>query len=115
MIPQPKLDDVSSKYGAPMGRANVIPKGRLPVLRLVLLKMEDGDYDVGGAYWGGGPSKQGRMYVAWNAKDDEERMLVFVRANSHDEARKRVTRTVLEATGGKIPAFVAASYPRRKK
>ena len=44
--------NVSCKYGAPMGRSNF---GEPPEtgIELFKIKLVDGDYDDGGAYWGG--------------------------------------------------------------
>lgn len=61
------LPDVSSSYGAPMGRQNrgdVNSTARRSV-HLFRMQMIDGDYDVGGAYWGGGTP----IYVATDGSD----------------------------------------------
>jgi len=58
------LPDVSSRYGAPMGRRDITDnqEAKCHVIRMSLV---DGAYDVGGAYWGMGvplwciASKQG--------------------------------------------------------
>jgi hypothetical protein len=53
---------VSSKYGAPMGRRDDTHlEGRCCIARVPLY---DGDYDKGGAYWGGGGQP---LFCAWNA------------------------------------------------
>lgn len=61
----PSLTNVSSARGAPMGRPNQHasePHDQLrPVLSLVRLRFEDGDYDEGGAYWGA-PATVWRVY-----------------------------------------------------
>lgn len=45
--------NVSSKYGAPMGRSRVGNLNELPKkLRAQRVSMVDGGYDPGGAYWG---------------------------------------------------------------
>lgn len=47
------LSNVSSKFGAPMGRPETTDPGLKGVkFRLVQLAWVDGDYDTGGAYWG---------------------------------------------------------------
>jgi hypothetical protein len=80
-----KLSNVSCKYGAPMGRPNVLPEDRNAKvkLRLVRLRWVDGDYDQGGVYWGnpGGSS----IYWATDGATD-----VFVRAKSRVEAKVQV-------------------------
>lgn len=47
------LTDVSSKYGAPMGRRN-ITENTTGKVRLFRVRFVDGCYDSGGAYWGCG-------------------------------------------------------------
>jgi hypothetical protein len=51
---KPILTKGYSKYGADMGRSNKLPTDcAAPVkLHLQQLKLVDGDYDQGGAYWG---------------------------------------------------------------
>lgn len=53
--PNNLLDDVSSRYGAPMGRRSIhdAPSATVTLFRV---RFYDGDYDRGGAYWGGGGS-----------------------------------------------------------
>jgi hypothetical protein len=50
--PNKLLTDVSSRYGAPMGRPRIADKPDAKV-RLFRVRFTDGDYDHGGAYWGG--------------------------------------------------------------
>jgi len=84
------LSNVSCKYGAPMGRSNTIPTNiKSAKLYLEKLKWVDGDYDQGGAYWGGGMGDT--IYRAY--EDDIE---IFVRAKSRVEA-KAVVKEDLEA------------------
>lgn len=54
-----KLPEVSSRYGAPMGRPNAAPANwqadpEPRSLRLVKVPLDSGGYDSGGAYWGHG-------------------------------------------------------------
>ena len=90
----PGITNVSSKYGAPMGRGNRIPteeyKGATyynvgPACKLHLrrLRFVDGCYDTGGAYWG----MPANLYHAVNADRTVE---VFVRADSREEAKTAV-------------------------
>lgn len=90
----PALTNVSSRGGAPMGRPSHIAvddpltfKGPVHIVRL---RMVDGDYDTGGAYWGG-PGHTGRMYRAyyWNP-DNEEQMDHFIRANGLTDALRQL-------------------------
>ena len=50
-----KLTDVSSRYGAPMGRPSAHP-GDDPHchMRVRRVRLDSGGYDEGGAYWGYG-------------------------------------------------------------
>lgn len=59
---------VSSRYGSPMGRRNSLPEDKNTVVKLRLMRVPfvDGDYDRGGAYWGGGPD----VYPLWCAWED---------------------------------------------
>ena len=90
----PKLSEVSSKYGAPMGRRSYLPADiQVPVkLQMVRLEWVDGDYDRGGAYWG--HSINTFIYHAqgyWNeGQDSEEFVEVFVRARNRKEAKIEV-------------------------
>ena len=51
----PKLEHVSCKYGAPMGRPGAHP-GDDPQCRIRVRRvhLDSGGYDEGGAYWGHG-------------------------------------------------------------
>lgn len=53
-MPIPKLTEVSSKFGAQMGRPDRKPDNDDQRFYLVKLRQVDGDYDQGGAYWGFG-------------------------------------------------------------
>ena len=70
---------VSSRRGAPMGRPSYgTPVGKVQLFRVKLI---DGDYDDGGAYWGGPPSKP--LYCARG--DDYQH---FIRASTRQEAAR---------------------------
>lgn len=73
-----QFPDVHSRYGAPMGRPEspFIEEGPI---RLFRVRMVDGDYDDGGAYWGGGPTP------LWCGRDEEGNEQ-FVRAKSWEKA-----------------------------
>jgi hypothetical protein len=47
------LTDVPCKYGAPKGRARITTNQSAKV-QLFRVRFVSGDYDRGGAYWGGG-------------------------------------------------------------
>lgn len=82
------LEHVSSKYGAPMGRPNVLPADPSASVRLHLRKLDmvDGDYDGGGAYWGGGGDP---IRVAY-----DETVLVFVRTRTRYAAKAEVLKLI---------------------
>lgn len=83
-----KLSNVSSNRGAPMGRGDTDTEPYFPVkFRLERMQMVDGDYDNGGAYWGGYPSDP--MWVAWGMAEYEEQEC-FVRAKTREEAKALV-------------------------
>lgn len=90
-----QLSNVSSNRGAPMGRGDTVTDPDFPVkFRLERMQMVDGDYDNGGAYWGGYPSDP--MWVAWGMAEDEEQEM-FVRARSRDEAKAVVKEKFINA------------------
>ena len=50
-----ELSEVGGSRGAPMGRSDNIVDTDYPVeFEIERLQWVDGDYDQGGAYWGGG-------------------------------------------------------------
>lgn len=75
--------NVSSRFGAPMGRRST-PLEELAGQKVHLERVPfvDGDYDQGGAYWGGPPSEP--LYCAWN-----EHGAAYCRARSRDEAKQQ--------------------------
>lgn len=77
-----KLSDVSSAYGAPMGRRekNQDCNGKVSLRRVPI---NSGGYDSGGAYWGlGGP-------LFW-ARDEEGTLEWFFRARDREAAKAHV-------------------------
>jgi hypothetical protein len=82
------LPNVSSIYGAPMGRSDTPGDTSQPVsFTLIQLQWEDGDYDTGGAYWGGGD--QTHIYQAI-AEQGDDSIELFHRAASFSEAEKQI-------------------------
>ncbi len=69
----PQFPNVSSAYGAPMGRRGsaLSPTGKV---RLFRVRLNSGGYDAGGAYWGIGGA-------LWCAEDDQGDW-AFTRASS---------------------------------
>lgn len=75
-----QFDDVPGTYGAPMGRIDFVHREDATVT-LFKVHMVDGDYDDGGAYWGGGGTP------LFCARDDEGKVRWFVRTESWERAR----------------------------
>lgn len=99
---RPELANVSSRYGAPMGRPNVLPHDlnkpeTYPVaLYIKPLRMVDHDYDAGGAYWGGA-CEAGRMFCAFSPPTDHKYQ-IFVRAKDRAAAEAEVKKLLPFAT-----------------
>ena len=74
------LTDVSSKYGAPMGRRSHTDNTAEKV-RLFRVRLDSGGYDSGGAYWGFGNP----LYCAMG--EEFER---YLRANDREDAKARL-------------------------
>ena len=90
-----KASNVSSAYGAPMGRRDwglAEHREHHMVMYLQRVRFIDGAYDLGGAYWGGPPSLP--LFCAW-AEDDEAR--VFVRAKDRNAAKVEVKEHFINA------------------
>jgi hypothetical protein len=88
-----------SQYGASMGRPDTLPENpAAPVkLSLVRLRLCDGDYDSGGAYWGyvAGTS----IYRALGDADDGDTVAeIYVRAESRAAAKDKIRRRIPGAT-----------------
>ncbi len=85
-----KLSDVGSKWGAPMGRrAFHIARGLREFVetRLSLARVRlNGDYDNGGAYWGGGGLPLYRVAGEFEGTEIE----FFLRANNRDHAKEQI-------------------------
>lgn len=94
----PKLCDVSSRFGAPMGRPAFYPADKTIALKFHLqrVRLNDGGYDTGGAYWGHGQ----RLYWACSVEEVETRMWIgrpevstvekYLRASDREEAKALV-------------------------
>ena len=82
-----KASPAYSAHGAPMGRCDwglAEHREHHMVMNLQRVKFIDGDYDLGGAYWGGGGEP---LFCAW-AEGIEAR--VFVRAKDRRAAKLKV-------------------------
>lgn len=92
------LSDVSSKYGAPMGRRsqdNVSPDEvkNLGKFELQQVRLDNGGYDQGGAYWGHGQALyRARSFVNYTGRDGSagEMVDIFFRAADRDAAKQHV-------------------------
>lgn len=88
------LPNVSSKFGAPMGRSSHIPEIGASPVNLFVQKLEwvDGDYDQGGAYWGAGTS----LGDVWWAHGDfgDDIVHAFVRGRRLLDAKQAILRLV---------------------
>lgn len=84
-----ELSEVGSARGAPMGRVSTIANPELPIeFEIHRLRWVDGDYDQGGAYWGGAEGRN-HIYRACPINPDLEDE-VFVRATSLDDAKRQI-------------------------
>lgn len=77
-----QFTDVSSPRGAPMGRQAFGTPPQSKSVSLFKVNMVDGDYDDGGAYWGGGSYS----LPIWCARD-------FDHENSYRNFCRAQTRT----------------------
>jgi hypothetical protein len=78
--------DVTSRYGAPMGRHGDNPANLQDIKRLYARRQGGGDgYDKGGAYWGF-PSN---VWGVWG-KENGVTYCTYVRANSRESAIQKV-------------------------
>jgi hypothetical protein len=83
-------NNASSKYGAAMGRPNQT-QGNPERLHLQQIQFVDGDYDSGGAYWGGGGNPLWCAFSPSDTKNDIP-IRVFVRAKNRQEAKAEVLK-----------------------
>ena len=99
------LPNVSSKYGAPMGRRDQLPEDRntAVVLEIQRLMWVDGDYDEQGAYWG---HVEGDYIWRFTGEDTD----FFARAKTEAEAvaalRETLPHAIVHCDG--LEDFVAA-------
>jgi hypothetical protein len=84
-----------NQYGAGMGRPETMPENPAAPIRLSLVRLRwvDGDYDEGGAYWGGGCGD----YIFRALGDDDEGgdvVELYVRAADRESAKARIVRRI---------------------
>lgn len=84
------LPDVSSRFGAPMGRAERHGGGTHKV-SLRRVRVNRGGYDAGGAYWGIGQP------LYWYANEDDT-VSAFLRAADREEAKASIRAKYPAAT-----------------
>ncbi len=72
--------EVGGISGAPMGRRSDDIADFCGKVRLQVVPFVDGDYDRGGAYWGGGGLP---LFCAW----DDDGHVRYLRARNRDEAK----------------------------
>jgi len=95
---------VDCSRGAPMGRRR-ITDNRAAVVFVQQIVFVDGDYDSGGAYWGGGSP----LFCAMSEAGD---FMEFTRADCEDTARARFLQEYPElqiqdsAASDKLPVFL---------
>ena len=85
-----QFEPVNCRFGAPMGRAHYCDwrSDETEKLSLFRVNMVDGDYDDGGAYWGGYPSAP--LYCARTVGHDEVQL--FYRAHSREDAKAQALK-----------------------
>lgn len=92
-MPMPPLEHLSCTYGAPMGRRNrcEMQPDEVDKVFLAIVPMVDGDYDSGGAYWGGGGQPLWRAYCEMEITEGEIDVFEqFLRARNRDEAKAKL-------------------------
>ncbi len=92
-----QLSNVSSHRGAPMGRtqshdaADTASAPRRFYLERV--RLNNGGYDAGGAYWGiGAPLYRAYSDTSANGKENLPRVETYSRARSRDDAKSEVRK-----------------------
>ena len=81
---------VGSKHGAPMGRTSDPLSAFVGEIHLERVPLTDGgDYDEGGAYWGGGKGSE-NLYCAWDDEGHEH----YLRARSLALAKAKLPKTM---------------------
>ena len=87
-----------SKYGAQMGRRDDTgDPDRAYKFHLQRVRFVEGDYDAGGAYWGGGLGVP-PLFCAWCEDEKGGRVRTFIRAKHSAEAKNKVLKIYPNAT-----------------
>lgn len=102
-----ELPNVTSPYGAPMGRKSFYPAFREQSVKLHLQKVpiNSGGYDSGGAYWGlpvygRSDDSWGHLYRAWSS---DGLISFYLRSWSRETARLAILK---DYPGVKILKYV---------
>jgi hypothetical protein len=97
-----ELANVSSRFGAPMGRARRIgpvqeEHGEI-LCTFRKLEFIDGDYDAGGAYWGCGADGEGHILMVTSVENDDwgEGELIEVYERMESRWPENITEVVAE-------------------
>lgn len=93
MVSLPYATKVAGQHGAPMGRRNCLPQNLQGRLHLRRVPMCDGDYDPGGAYWGGGRGTL-PLWCAWDAHGEA----YYLRAASREAAKQTILELADDVT-----------------
>jgi hypothetical protein len=102
--------DVSSRRGAPMGRPTIGDVVPLKV-RCQKVPMVDGDYDPGGAYWGGASTPRDRLHVVFKLEDGKVVFCHVVRA----ETSKGAIEKAREQLGSEEPETPPTPKKKQRK
>lgn len=89
MIDSPDRLNVSSRYGAPMGRQSYRPDAdETTRVRLTRVPLNSGGYDRGGAYWGHGDP----IFCVWadESSNNEGQLTHYVRAANRKHAKDQI-------------------------
>lgn len=87
-----------SKRGAQMGRRDDVgDPDRVYKFHLQRVRFVDGDYDTGGAYWGGGLGVP-PLFCAWCEDEEDGLVRTFLRANNRTDAKTKVLGIYPNAT-----------------
>ncbi len=90
--PRPKLENVSSRYGAQMGRKDILPDDRQGEYMFFLQRLPwvDGDYDPGGAYWGCSDPNESIFWAEAPPGENTDGARMFIRAKTFIDAKNKV-------------------------
>lgn len=107
-MPIPPLANVSSRYGAPMGRRSIhaVTQAVPAKFHLARMSLDSGGYDAGGAYWGHGTP-------LWRVVSVDEYPVAYD-PFSREPAIGRVTQYYRAASREEAKSYVLREYPNAK-